>query len=485
MKKFKKLYILLAVAAIGATSCSKSFLDEKPPTADPVADAIKTENDMADAVNGMNNSMRSVNSFGATIPVLGDLLADNAYISTSNSGYWKSEQDYSFTASTTDVTSPYGQCYYTILQANRIIYYGKNLPQTNNVLELLGEAYATRALNYLTLVNLYATPYTATGGSSALGVPLVTAPTNITGPFNLPARATVGTIYNKIISDLDSAYAIMPVASTTLHAISPVYMSKYAAKAIEARAYLYKGDYANARDAALVVVQNGGYSLTTAANLSAYWATPSPAAGSKVESIFELENNLATNNGTSGVDYYYNQNGYGQNLIYSDLYNQYTATDARKGLLISGTKAGNPAIILNKYSNTTNATDKDNVKIIRYAEVLLTLAEGYASAPTPDLVNALVYLNMVAKNRDPSFIGYTSTPTTIVSDILNERRKELVGEGLRLADLNRLGLTINRPAQVGIYSTLQVIPTTNSKRLLPIPQAEIDANKSTVQNPGY
>jgi len=485
MKKFRNLYILFAVAAIGATSCSKDFLDEKPPSSVVVTDAIKTENDLADAVNGMYSSMRSVNSFGATVPIIGDLLADNTYISTSNSGYWKSEQDYSFTAGTADVTTPYSQCYYTILQANRIIYAAKSLTQTNNVLELMGEAYTARALNYLTLVNFYGTPYTAAGGLSALGVPLITAPTNVTGPFNLPARATVGAVYNKIISDLDSAYAIMPAASTTLHPVNSDFLSKYAAKAIEARAYLYKGDYANARDAALVVVQNGGYSLATAANLATYWANPAPVTN-KVETIFELENNLATNNGTSGVDYYYNTNGYEQNFVYLDLYNQYTATDARKALLVSGVDKGNkPAIILNKYSNTSNTADKDNVKMIRYSEVLLTLAEGYASAPTPDLVNALIYLNMVAKNRDPSFIGYTSTPSTIVTDILNERRKEFVGEGLRLADLNRLGLPIARPTQANIYSTLQNIPFSNSKRLLPIPQAETDANKNTVQNPGY
>lgn len=484
MKKFSNLYILLAVVISMTTSCSKDFLDEKPPSSVVVTDAIKTENDMADAVNGMYNSMRSVNSYGATVPIISDLLADNAYVSTSNSGYWKSEQDYSFTAGSADVTSPYTQCYYSILQANRIIYAGKTLTSSNNVLELLGEAYTARALNYLTLVTLYGTPYTATGGPSALGVPLVTTPTNVTGPFSLPARSTVATVYNKIISDLDSAYAIMPAASTTLHPVNSDFLSKYAAKAIEARAYLYKGDYANARDAALLVVQSGGYSLASSANLAAYWANPA-AITTKVETIFELENNLATNNGTSGVDYYYNQNGYGQNLIYQALYDSYTATDARRGLLVSGTKGGNPAIILNKYSNTTNTADKDNVKIIRYPEVLLTLAEGYASAPTPDLVNALLYLNLVAKNRDPSFIGYTSTPATIVTDILNERRKEFVGEGLRLADLSRLGLAIARPTQANIYSTVQNIAFTNAKRLLPIPQAETDANKNTVQNPGY
>jgi hypothetical protein len=48
-----------------------------------------------------------------------------------------------------------------------------------------------------------------------------------------------------------------------------------------------------------------------------------------------------------------------------------------------------------------------------------------------------------------------------------------------------LHLTIARPAQTGIISTLQNIPVTDYRRILPIPQGEIDANPQTVQNTGY
>ncbi len=479
MRNLKYIYIILAFV-IGLTSCKKSFLDEKPPSADPVTVAIKTENDLADAVNGMYNSMRSTNSFGTNVPILGDELADNAYVSSSNSGYFQAEQNYLLLAVNAEAQSIYSQCYYSILQANRIIYAANTLPSSNNVLQLKGEAYTSRALNYLTLVNFFASPYTA--NPNAAGVPLVTAPTNITGPFSKPARATVGAVYTKIISDLDSAYAIMPTGSTSLHATNSNYIAKYAAKAIEARAYLYKGDYANARDAALLVVQNGAYSLTPSTSLISYWASPA-AATNKVETIFELALNLATNNGTGGVDYFYNQAGYGQNLIYQDLYNQYSSTDARRSLFLTNSQTRGSVIVLNKYSNTTNTADKDDIKIIRYAEVLLTLAEGYARSG--DNVNGLLYLNQVVQKRDPSFAGYTSTGTQLANDIVAERRKELVGEGLRLFDLNRLQLPINRPTQSNIYSTLQVIPFTDYRRLLPIPQVEVDANPATTQNPGY
>ena len=476
MKNLKSIYILCA-AVIGLTSCQKSFLNESPPTAIPVTSSIKTEGDMADAVNGMYSTMRSINSFGANIPIMGDELADNTYVSTSNSGYWLVEENYNIISSSADPAGIYSQCYYSILQANRII--AANVPTSNNVSQLKGEAYAARALNYLALVSTFATP--ATVNANAPGVPIITQPEFATGAFVKPARATVGNVYKQIISDLDSAYLIMPTAGTTLHATSSDYISKYAAKALESRAYLYEGDYANAITAAQLVVQNGGYSLVSAANLVSYWSNPAPITN-KVETIFELELNLSNNNGFSSFDNFYNQGGYGQNLIYQDLFNQYSATDSRKNLFT--TAAARPgAIILNKWVNTLNATDRDNIKIIRYSEVLLNLAEAYAR--TGDDVNGQKYVNMVAQARDAAFIGYLSTGATLASDIVAERRKELVGEGFRWYDLNRLQLTIARPTQAGAITALTTIPVTDYRRIMPIPQSEIDANKATVQNPGY
>jgi len=476
MKNFKNIYILCA-AVIGLTSCSKSFLNELPPTAIPVSTSIQTESDMSDAVNGMYALMRSTNSFGASIPIMGDLLADNTYVSSTNSGYWLTEETYNIISTNADAGGIYTQCYYTILQANRII--AANVPSSNNVSQLKGEAYVVRALNYLALVNTFALP--ATTSNSALGVAIITQPENVTGAFVKPARSTVGAVYKQIISDLDSAYLIMPAAGTTLHPISSDYISKYAAKAIESRAYLYEGDYTDAITAAQLVVQNGGYTLVSAANLVSYWDNPA-AITNKVETIFELELNLATNNGFQSFDNFYNQGGYGQNLVFQDLYNQYSATDSRKTLFT--TSSGRPGgVILNKWINTLNASDRDNIKIIRYSEVLLNLAEAYAR--TGDNVNGQKYANMVAQTRDPSFLGYTDLGTTLANDIVAEKRKEFVGEGFRWYDLNRLQLTIARPTQTGAISYLATIPTSDYRRIMPIPQADVDANKSMVQNPGY
>ena len=478
MKKEIK-YILLFAVALSFAACKKEFLVQTPPTAVPVSVAIKTENDMADAVNGMYSAMRSSLLFGRDIPVLGDELADNVYIAQTNSGRYLAENNYTLIATNTEASDIYSQGYYAILQANRII--ATPLATSGNVSQLKGEAYIARALNYLELVNFFAQPYTV--ASTAPGVPLITQPTNLTSPFIQPARATVAAVYAQIISDLDSAYAIMPATGTALHAANSDFLSKYAAKAIEARAYLYKGDYANAEAAALLVVQNGGYSLVSSPSLVGYWANAGPSL-TKAETIFELELNTANNNGTNGLDYIYAQAGYGDALATPDLYNLYSATDARKSLILQVNSASKGAILVNnKYSNVTLATDKDNVKIIRYAEVLLTLAEGYArSGDEPD---ALKFLNQLAKQRDPSFAGYASTGAQLITDILNERRKELAFEGLRFFDFTRLNLPIVRPQVALSAPSIALIPVGDSRRVLPIPQVEIDANPATKQNPGY
>jgi len=274
-----------------------------------------------------------------------------------------------------------------------------------------------------------------------------------------------------------------------LHGTNSYYIAKYAAKAVQARAKLYQGDYAGARDAALSVVQNGGYTLAAPTAFANYWGGTTGTAA-KLETIWELSLNTATNNGTNGLDWMYSQPnfGYGDALATNELYELHTATDVRRGLILNTIRSANglQAYVVNKYKNT-NITDRDDIKIIRYAEVVITLAEAYARLG--DETNARTYLNQLAVQRDPALapLGYVSTGAQLITDILNERRKELAFEGLRFFDFKRLNLVINRPqtqAQ-GSAPTYPTVSLTDTKRLLPIPQSERDANPNLVPNPGY
>ena len=487
MKTNIKIFIFSVAALAGTSSCKKSFFDLKPYDALPVNTAITNDADLNVAVNGMYASLRNVDLYGRTLPVKGDLAADNVYLRTGNSGRYTTFRDFNQTAANTEANNVWNAAYATIKNANLVI--NSELASTKTVDELKGEAYAVRALMHFELVRNFAHPYTVAQNDP--GVPIVT-----TYDQNaLPARNTVKEVYTQIIGDLNKAYTLITnnqgqtvtiAASSTVREMTSEYFSKYAAKGLLAKVYLTMGDWTNARDAALDVVNNSGFSLVSAPAYVAYWANPS-ARTDKIETLFEVSSDAAANLSSNQLSAFYQQPpiGYGDLWITNDLYNQYSATDVRRNVILTATASGQTVYINNKYSNTANPADKDDIKVLRYADVVLILAEAYARLSNEP--QALTYLNLVAKRRDPSFAGYTSTGAQLISDIINERRKELAFEGDRYWDFVRLNLPITNHLKNQNPFTPFPILVTDIHRIFPIPQAEIDVNPNIrgQQNPGY
>lgn len=421
---------------------------------------------MGSAVNGMYSGLRNAALYGRTVPFIGDLLADNVYISSSNSGRYIVQNTYTVNAQNGDMLNTWSQSYAVILRANNII--NASLKESSTVNQYKGEALMVRALMYWELVKLYAKPHSV--DPAAAGVPIV-----LTYDVTLrPARNTVKEVYDQINKDLTQAFGLMTLPKNSSFA------TKYAAKALQAKVYLYQKDYTKALTAAQDVIRNGGYTLTTSANLTTYWANPVPAT-TKVETIFEVSADGVANAGFDALANIYSQSGYGDGLVTTDLYTLYADTDARKALILKGKRAGVDALIVNKYQNVQNNSDKDDIKVIRYADVLLIAAE--ASARTGNATDALALLNQLAQRRDPSAKAYTSSGDALINDIITERRKELAFEGDRFNDLNRLGLDIRRNDQYP--SGARSIPATDNRRVAPIPQSELDANPTIGQNTGY
>ncbi|MFD2246267.1 RagB/SusD family nutrient uptake outer membrane protein [Pontibacter ruber] len=470
-KRFIYMSLLSATLLLG--SCKDEFLDQEPYSSLPIGSAILTADDMQSAANGMYQSLRSTDTFGRNIPLMGDLMADNVYIAPANSGRYIAQNAYTTTVATAEPANMWSALYTTILRANTII--NATVPASPTVDQLKGEAYAVRALCYFELTKFFATPYTV--NPNALGVPLVTTfdPKNPTSYYtgSNPKRNTVAEVYAQINADLDQAYSLITATKNSS------YINKYGARALQARAYLYMGDYQKAKEAALDVVTNGGYTLVSAANYASYWKNAAPVTN-KVETIFEISLDGVNNNGTNALAYIYDQNGYGDMLATTDLYNTYAEGDVRKSVITAGKKGTvNPAYIVAKYPNTLNASDKDDIKVIRYAEVLLTLAEAEARTGNP--IEALRRLNEVATARGAA--PYVSVGDQLIQDILTERRKELAFEGHRYWDFMRLNLPIIRTAQHP--SAAREIAVDNFRRIQPIPQGELDANPNIEPNPGY
>jgi starch-binding outer membrane protein, SusD/RagB family len=465
------LWLALFSCTLGA--CSKNFLELNPYDQVPPQQSIVDDNSMATAVNGVYSSLRAVDFFGRSIPVDGDLMADNTYVSEQNSNRYIQEFTYTYVPTNFgDGQNTWSEAYNTILRANDVI--NANVPSDPTSDQLRGEALTIRALSYFELSKFFAPPYLQ--DSTGLGVPLVLK----YDPHLTPARNTVAEDYAQIESDLLQAYGLMTMSKNSS------YVTKYVAQSLLARLYLFKGDWADAQAAALDVVNNGGYSLTPAQFLQNYWSNPFPVTNG-IETVFEVEFDAIDNNGTDNLDAIFDQNGYGDILCTDDLYGTYSPTDARLGLIISGTRGGLGALIINKYSNLSNPNGKDNTKVIRYAEVLLTLAEAYNRQSND--ISAQTYVNQVAQVRDTAFAGYSDTGPQLLNDIILERRKELAFEGHRYWDLVRLNLPVVRNNSTNNYALVPpadlMLSPTDPRRIFPIPQAEINANKNMVQNPGY
>ncbi|MBE7174288.1 MAG: RagB/SusD family nutrient uptake outer membrane protein [Williamsia sp.] len=476
---------------LAASSCSKSFLDKTPYTSNDLSSAISNEADLGVAVNGMYASLRATDLYGRSVPLKGDLLADNAFVATANSGRYLTVNNVSFTNSDSYATGLWQNAYIAIKYANTVI--NNTLPVSAAVSQYMGEAYAVRALMHFELVRNFAHPYTSAPNDP--GVPLVTR-FNISSfdPFALPARNTVKEVYTQVVADLDTAYARMSLYKGT------AYFSKYAAKALQARVYQHMGDWASAKTAALDVINNSGWAMlapsayvSPSGSVSAgtyspggYWANPAVQASSKNETLFEVACDITNNGGFDQLGGIYLTTGgyYGDILGVADVYNLYASTDVRRGLMATGTRSGQSgtAYFSYKYPNASNTVDKDDIKVLRLSDIILIAAE--ASYNTGDIPNALVYLNRVAKQRDPVFAGYASTGTQVLEDILTERRKELAYEGVRLWDLIRLGRSWTKIKNQNPLTTVGITPTSTAL-LYPIPVAEINANKNISQNPGY
>jgi hypothetical protein len=466
----QKISIIICTTSFFFVSCSKNFINENPYDSVSPSTALSSESSLQDALNGAYAGLRAIALYGRDFPVIGDLQADNTYVETKNSGRYLAQYNYSVVSSDAVVGEMWNQAYIDILRVNNIIDANVTGP---NVAAIKAQAYAIRGLLYFKLVNIYAQPYTV--DSTALGVPIILH----YNPNLFPARNKVNEVYSQIISDFKMAVANAPAYSTSVR------ISKYAAEGLLARAYLYMGDYADAKSAAVDVINNGPFTLVTPSNFAAFWQNPA-ARTDAIETMFEVDCDVFNNNGFDDLGGIY-INGYQDIYCSSQLYNLYSNSDVRRNLLIPGTtKAGAPAYLVNKFPNA-QYPDRDNLKVIRLAEVYLIAAE--ASLPT-NQTDALYYLNALLAQRDPLAAPYTVTGPLLLQAIVTERRKELAFEGDRLYDMNRLQLPINRVANPGAIpagpNNINLnIPYPDNRRVAPIPQQELTANPNIVQNPGY
>src|SRR5690606_19256033 len=157
---------------------------------------------------------------------------------------------------------------------------------------------------------------------------------------------------------------------------------------------------------------------------------------------------------------------------------------------ITDTQGNDPKISWRKYQNIYKAETEDqrsgiNMRVMRYTEVLLNMAEcENALGNDPE---AIALLNEVRSRVDVQMPPYPTanypvdSPEEVFRAIVHERRVELAGEQIRNRDILRW-------RSLGKLTTEPISYFTEKHALLPIPQREIDNNAILTQadqNPGY
>ncbi|MDX6183089.1 RagB/SusD family nutrient uptake outer membrane protein [Flavobacterium sp. Fl-77] len=376
----------------------------------------------------------------------------------------------------------------------------------------IGQAKFLRAITHLELLTYFARPYNFTAGATHPGIPYREVGVNTSAEItseSLKPRNTVAEVYDKVLADLNDAETLITTGSSTTFSSRLVgRASKWAAIAFKTRLYLQKRDWAN------VIVEgnklSGAFALT--ADPYAPFQGSSAVATSNSESIFSIQHSATANPTVNGALPSMLRDR-ALVCISPILWRDTTwwlADDKRRedGKFIytaSGIK------YTNKYTDVTNRTDA--APVIRYAEVVLNMAEAHARLS--NLSTALNLLNSV-RNRslaNPATQAYTAasftTDATMVAAILKERRIEFLQEGRRWTDIHRLqGDPIASVAIDGIpakYASgatpaaaafvlgnsfvvttpVAAIPGTDYKFLWPIPQIELNTNPGLGQNPNW
>ena len=459
-----KNMIVTTVLFLSLASCEKSFLELKPPTSLTPEFALATEADLQVALRGAYSGLKSTALYGRSLMVLGDMMADNTYQSALNTNRYTNFNLYNYLVTDGDVAGLWNASYTVILRANNII--NSPIADNANIQQIKGEAYAIRALAYFNLVRYFGSPYTL--DPSKLGVPIIT-----TYQADLkPERAKIADVYTLINKDLTQAYTLMTKFTNSSQ------FSKYSAKALQAKVYLAMGDKTNAKTAALDVITNSGFTAISSAAHTGYWAGVAPRTD-KVETLLEVSFDAVANNAFDALSYIYLQSGnYGDMLCSSELYDLFETADIRKSLYATGIRGGLASVFVNKYSSFTG--DHSDTKVIRMSEMYLIAAEASYPSNTAD---ALKYVNEVTSRRGATAIA--SSGSALLEAIITERRKELAFEGERYLDMQRLQRNIVRSKNYPAAALS--IDFTNYRRIMPIPQGELDANPSikSQQNPGW
>jgi hypothetical protein len=502
MNRYLKILIVAIILGTGVIiACNKrlNVFDQNNPTTESY---FKTAVELQNGVNAVYSSLHSGNLVGREWFFTHDMRGGET-----NSGGAQLEAPRaelltqpSPSPSNAVMTSVWNGVYEMINRANLVISKAPGVTDNPALRDVtVGEAEFLRAWAYFELVTMW-------GDVPLYKVPVTTA----TGYLGTSPAADV---YAFIISDLTDAVTKLPDQHST-----DGRATKDAANFLLGKVNMQKGDYAAAKTALLtlvgkyVLVDNFLWNYDGDVNL----ASQSLATGHEfnAESIFEVvfidkgDDNFNwgyTGEGATADESIMRSQEYGivwGNVIPSDaILNEFEAGDPRYKftfyesgdniLTFAGTQPGQALTdagmnvatsnhngvvkkrVYRKYSvldwtNDGFHPDGLNMRIMRYDEALLMLAECEAEVGTP--AQAAIYINQVRSRPSVNMPPVTLTGhDDAMQAVMHERAVELAGEEVNNIDMLRW-------RNKGYYPSLRPDPKPGQVNLFPIPASETSAN---------
>lgn len=479
----KKIFNILAAGALltGLTACEDWL--EMPSESKADSESVFTTLSRADmTVAGAYYSLHS-QELGYQLLEGTDEIASKE----SNSKYDVS--NYNYTNLTGIVSNTYTQMYTSIEYANVCIKNLGNVPASSaddkiHLDGLMGEALAVRAYAYWNLVRFYG------------DVPFNERPTSELTTFE-SSRVSRDTIYDHCIKDLQQAIELLPWRSES-YLSTPERFTKNAAYGILARVALYAAGHSLRWDLSTVPYSNSTVRIAQRDDQARVRELYQIAADACKAVIDHDENALVANydqlfrdlalkqfNNETMFEYgWYGANsidcrtGYtngipgtgtsntlgkcgSQMMAMPTFYFEYEDGDQRRDVSICNyalVLGSSDSYRMNTYAGmgfgkyrinwkddrgSSDSRRDINWPMLRYADVLLMYAEALNelnNGANTDAVNAVKQVRLRAFRNDESKVGTIPTGYQEFRDfIIQERKLELNGEGLRRTDLTRWG----------------------------------------------
>ncbi len=497
----KKTFIYILPVLMTLVSC----LDKEPEDAIPAENALRTVEDVNQAVIGIYDAFKSSALYSGNLTLLPDLQTDLVYGVNGNTNIYGDIWRWNDIKPTnTDIEAVYGALYGVINRCNfmldRVDAVRREVKSDVDIDRLdqyCGEAYFARALAYSELLKLFCRAYESDEDAAGrLGVII----TEHYGGDEPMVRASLKESYEFVLKDLERAEKLLklekdydPSVDGPLYDAS--YFNEYTIYALRARVSLYMQRWDDAIKYAGRVIDSKYYFLSSCtqqytAGVSYYkylWT-----GDRSTETIWKVGFTVNSYGGALGTIFAnYDYVSLRPDYVPAEwVINSYDSGDLRVSVLFqtftTGFSHGLQWPLLIKYFGNEdfmayNILHVSMPKVFRLSEQYLIRAEAYAMKG--NYAKAGSDITTLRAARYSSYGSTALNADNAMKVIEGERVKELYMEGFRLHDLKRWHKGFERKPQTESLATGSSLKVEADDPLFvwPIPQHELDAPGSQVQ----